>query len=183
MPATTPLDATFVRAHRLDHRWREMQHAYQGDPRAGMAGQPFWSEMFVASHPESSGLPLRVRQPLFDVRLIEAAMRLPPTPWQFHKAILRRIGDGMLPPEILKRPKTPFGVNPGWEAARRGLEPWLASLGDAVELDGIVDRAQLARTVRDLGSLPPQLYSGAVVLPAGLAAWMRQDRRMVKMID
>lgn len=183
MPATTPFDPAFVRAHHLDQRWREMQYAHQGDPRAGMAGQPFWTEMFVASHPESSGLPLRVRQPLFDVRLLEAAMRLPPTPWQFHKAILRRIGAGMLPPEILQRPKTPFGVNPGWEAARRGLEPWLASLGDAVELDGIVDRTRLDRTIRDLDSLPPQLYSGAVVLPAGLAALLRQNRRSVEALD
>lgn len=182
MPATVPFDPTFVREHRLDQRWREMQNAFLDDPRIGMTGHPFWTEMFVASHPESSGLPLRVRQPFFDVRLIEAAMRLPPTPWQFHKAMLRRIGDGILPTGILKRPKTPFGVNPGWEAARQGLEPWLAHLGDAVELDGIVDRKRLARTVQELETLSPQLYSGAVILPAGLAAWLRHNPRTVAVL-
>lgn len=180
LPPTIPLSPAFVHEHHLDQRWREMQESFVDDPRAGMSDHPFWTEMFVASHPESSGLPLRVRQPFFDVRLVEAAMRLPPTPWQFHKAMLRRVGGGMLPSEILTRPKTPFGVNPGWEAARRGLEPWLAQVGDAVELDGIVDRTRLARTCQEIASLSPQYYSRAVILPAGLAIWLRQHRRTIE---
>jgi hypothetical protein len=101
-------------------------------------------------------------------------MRLPPAPWQFGKAILRTIGEGLLPDDIVRRPKTVFGTNPGWEAARRGLEPWLADLPNAVELEGYVDRKRLATIVADIGSLPPQDYSRAVVLPAGLAAWLRR---------
>lgn len=170
---TAPLDPAFAREHRLEERWRDNLASYLADPRGGMANHPFWTEMFVASHPESSGLPLRVRQPFFDVRLLEAAMRLPPTPWQFGKAVLRRMGEGLLPDDILRRPKTPFGVNAAWEAARRGLEPWFAGLPDAVELDGYVDRARLARIVSDIDRLPPGHYSSAVMLPASLAAWLR----------
>ncbi|MFY8142006.1 MAG: asparagine synthetase B family protein [Caulobacter sp.] len=175
-PITAPLDPDFVREHRLQERWREGHSAFARDPRENMALHPFWTEMFVASHPESTGLPVRVRQPFFDVRLLEASMRMPPSPWQFGKAILRTIGEGLLPDDIVRRPKTVFGANPGWEAARRGLEPWLADLPNAVELEGYVDRKQLATIVGDIGSLPPQDYSRAVVLPAGLAAWLRRRR-------
>lgn len=172
-PITAPLDPDFVREHRLEDRWREGRAASVRDPRLGMALHPFWSEMFVASHPESTGLPVRARQPFFDVRLLTAAMRMPATPWQFGKAVLRRLGEGLLPDDIVRRPKTPFGINPGWEAARRGLEPWLATLPDARELDGYVDRARLGRIVRDIDHLPPAAYSSAIMLPASLAAWLR----------
>ncbi|HMO74786.1 MAG TPA: asparagine synthase-related protein [Sphingopyxis sp.] len=172
-PIVAPLDPDFVCEQRLEERWREGQVAYRDDPRAGMASSPFWTEMLVASHPESTRLPLRARQPFFDVRLLEAAMRLPPTPWQFDKAMLRRLGEGLLPDEIVRRPKTAFGINPAWEAARRGLEPWLAGLPEAAELDGFIDRARLARIVAGIDSLPSQHYSSAVILPAGLAAWLR----------
>ncbi|MGZ9098238.1 MAG: asparagine synthetase B family protein, partial [Brevundimonas sp.] len=175
-PLTAPLDPDFMREHRLEERWRDSLLSHQRDPREGMALHPFWTEMFVASHPESTGLPLRVRQPFFDVRLLEAAMRLPPTPWQFNKAMLRQVGKGLLPDDIVRRPKTAFGVNPSWEAARRGLEPWLPALPDAVELDGYVDRARLAGIVRDIDRLRPSDYSSAVMMPAGLAAWLRARR-------
>lgn len=176
-PITAPLDPDFVREHRLEERWREGHAALARDPRENMAVHPFWTEMFVASHPESTGLPVRARQPFFDVRLLEASMRLPPSPWQFEKAILRTIGQGLLPDDIVRRPKTVFGVNPGWEAARRGLEPWLADLPLAAELDGYIDRKRLAAIVADIGSLPPQQYSSAVMLPASLAAWLRRQRQ------
>jgi len=176
-PITAPLDPDFVREHRLEERWREGHAALARDPRENMAVHPFWTEMFVASHPESTGLPVRARQPFFDVRLLEASMRLPPSPWQFEKAILRTIGQGLLPDDIVRRPKTVFGVNPGWEAARRGLEPWIADLPLAAELDGYIDRKRLAAIVADIGSLPPQQYSSAVMLPASLAAWLRRQRQ------
>lgn len=171
-PMIAPLDPGFEREHRLEERWIEGQASYLHDPRERMATHPFWTEMFVASHPESTRLPLRVRQPFFDVRLLEAATRLPPSPWQFEKAILRRVGEGLLPDDIIKRPKTAFGPNPGLEAARRGLEPWLVSLPQRTELDGFIDRGALARTVAAIDSLPPDCYSGAIMLPASLAAWL-----------
>lgn len=177
-PIIAPLDPAFVREHRLEERWRERLEVYSRDPRGTMAGHPFWTEMFVAAHPESTSLPLRVRQPFFDVRLLEAAMRLPPTPWQFHKAILRRVGEGLLPDDIIRRPKTPFGLNAAWEAARRGLEPWLADLPHATELDGYVDRTRLAAIVADLDALPSAQYSSAVMLPASLAAWLKGPGRI-----
>lgn len=171
-PIGRPLDPDFFRDCGLEERWLEREKAFRLDPRIVMQ-DPFWSEMFVASHPESTRLPLRVRQPFFDVRLVEAAMRLPPTPWQFDKALLRRFGRDLLPSEILARPKTPFGVNPGWLAACRGLEPWIHELPNAVELEGYVDKAKLGEIIGALDALPPAQYSGAVIIPGGLAMWLR----------
>lgn len=175
-PISAPLDPDFVREHRLEERWRWVYDTYQADTRKMMGESPFWTELFVATHPESSGLPLRFRQPMFDVRLIELAMRLPPTPWQFHKAMLRRMGEGLLPDEIINRPKTLFGNNPAWEAARRGLEPWLNDLPLAAELDGYVDKERIRRAVADIAALPPLLYYPTVTVPASLAVWLRAQK-------
>lgn len=174
-PIAGMIDPGLIAEERMDERWRDLCASQLGDPREGMANHPFWTELLVAAHPESTGLPLRVRQPMFDVRLIEAAMRVPPMPWQFDKAILRRRAQGLLPSEIVARPKTVFGVNGSWEAARRGLEPWLAALAQAEVLEGYVDRPRLTAILASLETLPPHRYSSQVMLPAGLAAWLGAD--------
>jgi asparagine synthase (glutamine-hydrolysing) len=176
-PLASPLDPGFAAEQKLEEKWRDVCVSTSiGDPRRSMTENPFWSEMFCGFDPESLRLTMKVRQPFFDVRLLEEAMRLPPTPWQFGKAILRRVGEGMLPKEILTRPKTLFGGDVYWEAARRGYEPWLRELGNATELDGFVDRKRLARNAGDVENLGQKFYLRAIMFPASLAAWLRMAK-------
>jgi asparagine synthase (glutamine-hydrolysing) len=176
-PLISPLDPGFAAEQNLEERWRELcLSSFTDDPRRGMTNNPFWSEMFCGFDPESLRLPLKVRQPFFDVRLLEEAMRLPLAPWQFGKAILRRVGKGMLPEEILTRPKTPYSGSVYWEAARRGYEPWLKELGNTTELDGFVDRQRLAQYAGDVEKLGRNAYFQGIMFPAGLAAWLRMAK-------
>lgn len=175
-PLSAPVDPDLVREARLEERWREWHGYGYRDPRRNMATHPFWTEMFVATHPESTGLPLRVRQPFFDVRLLEAAMRLPPAPWLWNKVILRQLGEGLLPDSIVRRPKTAFGPNPAHTAAVLGFESkWLDGLAAAPGLNGLVDRGQLARTLASLATIRPEEYSLKIMLPASLAEWLKRN--------
>jgi len=173
-PLAAPLNADFAAEQKLEERWRHNCISLAiADPRHDMTENQFWPELLCGFDPESLRLPLKVRNPFFDVRLLAEAMSLPPTPWQFGKTILRRVGDGMLPKEILTRPKTAFGGNLYWETARRGHEPWLGELGTATELDGFVDRKRLAQNADDIEKLGQNLYMQGIMFPAGLAAWLR----------
>lgn len=134
------IDPDFATEQRLAERWQVFGEARPDDPRAQMPAAPLWAEMFTACHPESTRLPLRVRQPLFDIRLLELACALPPTPWLFNKTIMRRAAADVLPPAILRRPKTPLAISPVVEAMRRGRTPPLAMPESLAALDGFVNR-------------------------------------------
>ena len=49
------------------------------------------------------------RDPFLDVRMVEFILSLPALPWLFNKHILRASMSGLLPSELLYRPKTPLG--------------------------------------------------------------------------
>jgi asparagine synthase (glutamine-hydrolysing) len=173
-PVLAPLDLDFAREMGLQARADEVQAAHASvDPRHGMALHAFWAEVLSAMDPESTGVPVRFRHPFFDVRLLAETLRTPPVPWLVRKTLLREACAGVLPPAILRRPKAPVMGNPYWQAATGGHEPWLASLPDAPELEGFVDRARLRRMVDSVQQDGPARYTGQVLIPASLAAWLR----------
>jgi len=106
------------------------------------------------------------------VRLVEAAMRLPPTPWQFGKTLLRGIGSAFLAPDIVKRPKMTFSINAEREAALHGLAPWVEELRHADELQGWVDRARLADYIDNLAARPDLDFTSCIARPADLRHWL-----------
>lgn len=176
-PHAAPLDADFAAEQNLEQRWIDfVQTSAVAAPFRSITETTFWSEMFCAAHPESLGLPIKLRHPFFDVRLFAEVMKLPATPWQFDKAILRSIGEGILPPDVLERPKTPFGRSTAYAAARHGLAPWMSELAHCSELDGFVDRTRLARSVATIETMPQHLFHQAITLPGSLAAWLRQAK-------
>jgi len=53
-------------------------------------------------------VPVEMRAPLLDLRLLRFLLRVPPVPWCMKKALLREAMRGMLPEEVRARPKTPL---------------------------------------------------------------------------
>lgn len=62
--------------------------------------------------PGYTGVPVEVRLPFLDLRLVNYLLALPPTPWCTHKTLLRVATTQSLPAEIRQRPKTPLAGNP-----------------------------------------------------------------------
>jgi asparagine synthase (glutamine-hydrolysing) len=78
---------------------------------AGLTGH-YWSRVFEAEDPASTGVPGELRAPLLDQRVLRYLLRVPPIPWCAHKDLLRQAMRGLLPEKIRLRPKTPLLGDP-----------------------------------------------------------------------
>ncbi|MFL5385711.1 MAG: asparagine synthetase B family protein [Longimicrobiaceae bacterium] len=112
------------------------------DPRAEARGHlqtALWKDLFESYDPGATNLPHVVMHPLMDRRVVAFLHSLPPIPWCVEKHILRRAGEGLLPPEILRRRKTTLAGDPLQSRAAevdaalrapgalRGLESWIVA--------------------------------------------------------
>jgi asparagine synthase (glutamine-hydrolysing) len=107
------LEPHFVERCNLRERWRELQQSPKTDHPlhpiaiAGLSSKA-WSNVFESEDAGWTGVPVELRVPLFDQRLLRFLLRVPPVPWCMEKALLREAMRGMLPEEIRMRPKTPL---------------------------------------------------------------------------
>jgi asparagine synthase (glutamine-hydrolysing) len=119
-------------------------HAYQG------LHSGYWGSVLEEEDVGWTGVNLQSRAPFLDLGLLRFLLRLPPVPWCMHKELTRRSMRGLLPAEILQRPKTPLIQEPlqtcqqktGWipnppKSPPKQLQefvkwgPWLATLENA----------------------------------------------------
>jgi asparagine synthase (glutamine-hydrolysing) len=124
------------------------------------------------SHPTFSGLPIQFRHPLWDMRLIEYALALPPHPWLLDKRVMRQAGQGRLPEIVLTRPKTPLvtAAEPNFGPAARSR---LASFVKEVPgLDRFVEPAALATSLTGVGESQAAMRRLELGRPLGLAYWL-----------
>ena len=107
------LEPHFVEQHNLRGRWRELQespktvHPLHPIAFAGLSSKSGFS-MFESEDAGWTGVPVEMRAPLLDLRLLRFLLRVPPVPWCMKKALLREAMHGMLPEEVRVRPKTPL---------------------------------------------------------------------------
>jgi asparagine synthase (glutamine-hydrolysing) len=125
-PATTPewLDGAFAARVDLQERYRHWNaetptddHTHSGALRA--LESKVWAPLFEGYDPGSTRLPLELRHPFIDVRLVRYVFSLPAVPWCVNKHILRCVLSKRLPPAILNRPKTPLASDPTLHLAER----------------------------------------------------------------
>lgn len=112
------LNEEFANRLCLRSRWEQktddLQVRHPTHPRAfGLVSSPDWSTLFARFDAAATLLPLEVRHPLIDVRLVEYLLGIPIIPWLLDKAILRSAGIGRLPEAVRLRPKTPLEGDPG----------------------------------------------------------------------
>ena len=85
----------------------------------------FWSELFESYDPGVSGLPLEVRSPFFDLRLVNYLLAIPPIPWFMFKELARVAMRGILPEEVRLRPKTPLAGDPIGSLLQQPVVQWI----------------------------------------------------------
>jgi asparagine synthase (glutamine-hydrolysing) len=107
------LEPGFVERYNLPGRWRELQesampgHPLHPNALAGLSSK-FWSSVFESEDAGWTGVPVELRAPLLDQRLLRFLLRVPPVPWCMEKELLRKAMHGMLPEAVRLRPKTPL---------------------------------------------------------------------------
>jgi asparagine synthase (glutamine-hydrolysing) len=67
-----------------------------------------WPFMFESLEDEYSPAGIEWRHPFMDLRVLEFLLAVPPIPWGRRKLLIRQAMQGLLPKEILSRPKTPL---------------------------------------------------------------------------
>jgi asparagine synthase (glutamine-hydrolysing) len=136
---------------------------------------PVWQTWFTWADPTYTRLPVRVRHPFVDLRLLEFTARIPPYPWLVGKRILRDATDGLLPTEVRRRPKTLLVDSRSARATpevRQTLAELVASVPAAARF---LDTATLREAV-----LAPDLtiwQHWILGRPVGLVHWLAHWKR------
>lgn len=168
----------FARRVDIEGRWlTTWQMKSKLDDTMGQLKRPWLSTLFEDY--EAAKLPLVVRHPLCDVRLLEYVMRVP-NHVLYNKRILREAMQGMLPQEILARPKE--GVPGDWQKAKmkmglcRALPPFH-------EIAAFVDPIKFEQAYKQYAASngPVATWSTwLIVAPIALAYWMNNNVARIK---
>jgi asparagine synthase (glutamine-hydrolysing) len=73
---------------------------------------PQWSNMFETGDPGVTHLPVEVRYPFLDLRIVHYLLAIPAFPWTYKKRLLRESMKKNLPEALRIRPKTPLSADP-----------------------------------------------------------------------
>ncbi|OYV74363.1 MAG: hypothetical protein B7Z74_02425 [Deltaproteobacteria bacterium 21-66-5] len=106
----------FIRRAGLSERWEALERddaaawcRHSARPEAYTKTRAaFWPRCFEEDHASAAGIPLTLRHPFFDERVVEFLLALPPVQWLNDKGILVVAMRGRLPDAVVYRQKTPL---------------------------------------------------------------------------
>ena len=137
----TWIDESFAKRINLKDRMNECSKVADKRRPATLRalGSKLWAPLLEGYDPSVTHLPLEVRHPFLDVRLIEYILAIPTTPWCVNKHILRCAMKDRLPPAVLNRPKTPLAGDPALQLSRGASVRWLDSFDASPQLTRFVN--------------------------------------------
>ena len=161
----------FVERTDLESRWQRFWDIYFGTSLQDQLRRPWMSQHFRAYEPFD--LPLRVRYPFLDVRLINF-MATVPNHFRHNKQIARHAMAGRLPELVLKQPK--FGPNRDWlrEKVCQGRTPQQFYSIQHLEKKGIIDRQRFEAAVKNFiagQGADSTFWSAFLTLPIVVEHW------------
>jgi asparagine synthase (glutamine-hydrolysing) len=117
-PFPTWLNQDFSKRLSLNERWLQLNAeappAHPVRPHAfRILYSPHWDSLFSRYDAGTTLLPLEIRHPLIDLRMVDYLLALPIIPWLLDKTILRKAMMGILPDAVRQRPKSPLTGDPG----------------------------------------------------------------------
>ena len=104
-----------------------------------------WPSIFETYDPGVTGVPVEVRHPFFDRRLVEYLLAIPPMPWSFDKTIVRLAMRGSLPERVRRRPKTVAAGDPIVALLQTPDARWVDHFEAVPALHRYVDRKRVPR--------------------------------------
>jgi len=139
-----------------------------------MIAGPLWPHLFATHDPGATGIPLEIRYPFFDVRLIRFLLSIPPAQWYNDKGLLRIAMRGRLPAPLLRRPKTPLPQDPVRVRREAHGDAWLGGRTLGPEVEPYVDIARVPAITggRAPGDGHPLWLN---LRPLSLSVWLRQQ--------
>jgi len=112
---------------------------------------------------------LESRAPMLDLRILQFLLRLPAVPWCMDKELVRQTMKGLLPMEVLSRPKTPLLQDPVLHCCNKN--DWLADLPKQAprEIESFVNWSKWCETFHHRkGSL-----NSVILRPISVLHWLK----------
>lgn len=103
-PAWLRADLRARRAERVAAKSPDPTHTRPAVARR--MAHPMWQSLLESVDAGMHRMPIDIRLPYLDLRVIEFALSAPPIPWTQRKHLLRRALRGLLPDEVRLRPKS-----------------------------------------------------------------------------
>lgn len=161
---------------------REQWQGYQCKPKTvntvrsaayHALNHPLWQNLFESYDPGMTRIPVELRYPYLDLRLVSFCMGLPPVPWCVNKELLRLANSDRLPEAVIRRPKTPLFGFPDYEhlVSRKGTE--LANADILDELDEFIDIERYQKIARHPEKLRPGEHT-LITRPISFASLLQQ---------
>jgi asparagine synthase (glutamine-hydrolysing) len=130
---------------------------------------PLWPTLFEGYDPGITRVPVEVRHPFFDLRLVDFLLALPALPWCSDKELLREAGRGVLPDRVRLRRKSPLSADPLIVLLERPESAWVDSFEDVPALSRYVERRLVPKVFRER-----DVWSAWIHLrPLTLNYWLR----------
>ena len=175
-PYPTWLNPTFADRLGLQARWQQVErkplpaHLERAEAHAFLA-DPMWQHRFVNLDAGATQIPLEMRHPFFDVRLIAYLLRLPPVPWFVHKYLLRSAMHGVLPEAIRTRPKSSFPIGKEELPTREQVQAWALDLEKTPAIAAWVDVDEYRSLADRLPHTDPYA-ADSISRPPSFARWL-----------
>jgi asparagine synthase (glutamine-hydrolysing) len=96
---------------------------------------PVWPNLFEGFDAGTTRVPVAVRHPFFDLRLVNFLLALPTVPWCSDKELLRLAARGVLPDAVRLRRKSPLPADPIAALLRRPDSAWVDQFEPTAELE------------------------------------------------
>jgi len=169
------IEKGFAKRLELEARVRDLSGLVE--PRTAREGfaSPFWSAgLFRAYDSGFHRLPLEVRHPFFDVRLVNFLQTVPPLPWLCDKELLRVAMADRLPDAVRWRRKPPTSGDPGTRLLGSSNPEVLAPRPLLEHISDFVDVSAFRRTLESCRG--EATGTGWITRPISLAYWLAQAR-------
>ena len=130
---------------------------------------PFWPNLFEGYDPGVTGIPVEVRHPFFDLRLVNFLLALPALPWCSDKELLREAARGVLPDAVRLRRKSPLPADPLVALLQRAESAWVDSFEAVPELGRYVERRLIPKVFEEKDAWTAWIH----LRPLSLNFWLR----------
>jgi asparagine synthase (glutamine-hydrolysing) len=175
------LSKDFVARLSLTERWRIWPH-HSNDPLDALAMgskvnfiTPIWENLLTKCDMGFYGFPIEVRLPYLDSRVVLFGLSVPNMPWTHNKYLMRRLGRGILPNQIISRPKTVLRVDPVAQSLRHNKELLINLSGFSLSpiLEEILDVDEWRKSLRETSFETWPLWESLRVV--SLNYWLQRD--------
>ncbi|HET6975022.1 MAG TPA: asparagine synthase-related protein [Pyrinomonadaceae bacterium] len=172
------INEDFAKRLHLVERWRETSVDSSLHPLRPLAFRvihsPSWDSLFSRYDAGTTLLPLEVRHPLIDLRMVDYLLALPIVPWLLDKWILRKAMEGILPDAVRQRPKSPLAGDPGLSLRHTKKFQEIDQFQPVERLASYVDRKSIPGITQEINSNQLSIN----VRPFSLNQWLTYSQAM-----